>query len=285
MKLLQITILFSLSIILGSSNSLSQFKRYGGKKKPEKMSSFVQSMDYQGWYFAPGVTLTPKLNFFNYDPILSTSTSTSEEFTALNLQQQSKPGLYLEVGRYHLLSTKKLISYIDYGIAYKQLRAGQTYDLERIGLSSSDTTSYSQSFQSHAALAHFNANNVLAINKNIFFQNTLGVNVDYQFSQKLETTDNTSFVATYQDDPSKLWAQLHYKFGVGVRIGKQLYAIPSVEIPLLNGWQWEGGRSTFGAFNSRYRPVVFSIRFAWLTTPKCPRVWDNDDSTENGGGM
>ena len=31
--------------------------------------------------------------------------------------------------------------------------------------------------------------------------------------------------------------------------------------------------------------LVISIRFAWLTTPDCPRVWDNDSSTENGGGM
>ena len=278
MKAFKIIIIVTLSLSFGSLTSLSQFKKYGGKKKPEKMRSFVQSMDYQGWYFSPGITLTPKMNIFKYELTL-----TANGLTAVNLQQQSKVGLYLEVGRYNLLSTTKLISYIDYGIAYKMLRAGQTYDLEQNGVSIG--TSYTQSFQSHAGLAHFNANNVLAINKNIFFQNTLGANVDYQFSQKIESTDNTGFTESYQENPSKLVAQLHYKFGIGVRIGKQLYAIPSVEVPLLNGWQWENGRSTFGAFNSRYRPVVISIRFAWLTTPDCPRVWDNDSSTENGGGM
>ena len=78
---------------------------------------------------------------------------------------------------------------------------------------------------------------------------------------------------------------MHYKFGVGIRIGEVLYAIPSVEIPLLNGWKWEGGRSTFGAFNSRYRPVIVSVRFAWLNRPDCPKVWDNDSNTTNGGGL
>ena len=87
------------------------------------------------------------------------------------------------------------------------------------------------------------------------------------------------------EEPSNIWAQLHYKFGIGIRVGERLYAIPSVEIPILNGWKWEDGRSTLGAFNSRYRPVIISVRFAWLTIPKCPKVWDNDPSTKNGGGM
>lgn len=279
MKSFKISLVVVLSMVL-SSEGYTQGK-YGRNRRPEKLGKFVQSMDYVGWYFAPGITLTPKMNFIAYDPVTSFSDETSS-YSATNLKQQSKLGFYFEVGRYHLLSTKKLISYIDYGVAYKMLKSGQTYDLSIDGVESG---SFEQTYTSHAGLAHFNANNVLGINKNFFFQNTLGVNVDYSFSQKLETNDGTAFTGTYQNDPSKLWAQLHYKFGIGIRVGKQLYAIPSVEIPVLNGWKWEGGRSTFGAFNSRYRPVIISVRFAWLTTPDCPRVWDNDDSTKNGGGL
>ena len=221
------------------------------------------------------------MNFLSFDPVTSLSEG-GNNYEAIDLQQQMKVGAYFEIGRYNLLSTKKIISYIDYGLAYKMLRAGQTYDLSINDVASG---SFEQSYTSHAVLGFFNANNVLGINKNIFFQNTLGVNVEYALSQKIETNDASAFINTYQEDPSKLMAQLHYKFGIGVRIGKQFYAIPTVEIPLLNGWKWEDGRSTIGAFNSRYRPLVISIRFAWLTTPDCPRVWDNDDSTENGGGL
>ena len=255
-------------------SSFGQFKRYGGKKKPQKMADFIRPLNNTGWYFGPGITLTPKLNFFKYEPTL-----TEGGLTATNLTQRSRTGLYLEVGRYRLLSTRKIISYIDYGLAYKLLRSRQTYELENTnGL-------LEQNYRRHAAVAHFNANNVLAINKNFFFQNSLGINVDYAFSQTLETDDASGFIASYQEEPTKLWAQLHYKFGVGFRISKMWYMIPSVEIPILNGWKWEGGRSTFGAFNSRYRPVIFSLRFAWLTTPDCPKVWDNDSSTKNGGGL
>lgn len=267
------------------SPAYGQFNRYGGKKRTQKLGAFIKPLNNTGWYFGVGATTTPQFDFIEFSPTLSTNSFRPEMFSAINLEQTSQVGLYLEVGRYKLLSTKKLISYIDYGLAYKQLRASQNYDLIHDNTTIIDTTSYSQSYQSHAAVAHFNANNVLAINKNIFFQNTLGVNLDYSLRQKLETTDPTGFVETYQAEPSRLRAQIHYKFGVGVRISKMWYAIPSVEIPLLNAWKWEDGRSTFGAFNSRYRPIIFSVRFTWLTTPDCPKVWDNDDSTKNGGGL
>ena len=272
-----------LVLIVTSFTSYSQYKRYGGKRRPQKMIPFIQALNNNGWFISPGITLTPKLNFFKYDPELSI-TDNGTTYEALNLKQQSKVGAFLEVGRYRLLSTRKLISYIDYGLAYKMLRAGQTYDLRSSGLLN-DTTSYTQSFINHNVSVNFNANNVLAINKNVFFQNTLGVNVDYAISQKLKTDDATPFIGTYQDETSRLKAQLHYKFGVGIRIGERLYAIPSIEIPLLTGWKWEEGRSTFGAFNSRYHPMIISIRFAWLSKPDCPKVWDNDPSTKNGGGL
>ncbi len=271
-KILFLIALFSFSFI---SESSAQFKRYGGKKKPQKMGDFIRPLNNTGWYFAPGITLTPKLNFFKFE---NEGINAAGLFSS-NLKQQSKVGAYFEVGRYRLLSTKGILSYIDYGLSYKFFRAGQTYDL------SPNNDSYIQEYKSHSAGLHFNANNVLAVNKNFFFQNTLGVNADYLFSQKLTTDDPTNYVLSYQEDPSKIWAQLHYKFGLGFRITKMWYMIPSVEIPILNGWKWEDGRSTFGAFNSRYRPVIISIRFTWLTQPDCPKVWDNDSSTTNGGGL
>jgi len=191
--------------VLFCSPSFGQFKKYGGKKKPQKMGAFLQPLNDVGWYFGVGATFTPRLNFIDFDPTLTTSTFQPEILTAINLQQQSQVGLYLEVGRYKLMSTSKLLSYIDYGLAYKMLRAGQSYDLVRTGLSSSDTSNHTQIYRSHAAVAHFNANNVLAINKNIFFQNTLGVNVDYAFSQRLETSDATGFDETYEIIPVSYW--------------------------------------------------------------------------------
>ena len=202
--------------------------------------------------------------------------------------------MYLEVGRYHIVrlrqkaypfSIRDFLNYIDYGVAYKQNRGTQTYDLDMLNTSTllRDTISFAQKFNSHNVSVFYNANWVLGFNSKWFMQNTLGVNVDYAFSREIETTDVTSFVQTYQEEPSRLMAGVHYKFGIGIKLTKKIYAIPSVEIPLINGWKWEGGRSTIGYFNTRYRPIIFSIRFAWLTTPDCPKVWDNSDADNNGG--
>lgn len=285
MKSVCYTLFLFLTFVVLALQSSAQFNRYGGKKRTQKMGEFIKPLNNTGWYFGVGVTATPKLNFIDYSPTLTTSSFQPIVLTAINLEQKSEFGLYLELGGYRLLSTKKPISYIDYGLSYKQFRAAQSYDLISQNLVLSDTTSYSQSFQSHSVSAHFNANNILAINKNIFFQNTLGANIDFAVSQTVKTEDESGFDETYQDNPSRLRAQLHYKFGIGIRISEMWYIIPSVEIPLINVWEWESGRSTFGAFNSRYRPVIFSLRCTWLTKPDCPKVWDNDSSTTNGGSL
>ena len=109
MRVVKNIIIIALTIFLFSASSNAQFNRYGGKKRTQGLGDFVRPFNVTGWYFAPGVTLTPKMNFFKYDPALSAG-----GFTATNLKQQSKVGAYFEVGRYKLLSTKGLLSYIDY---------------------------------------------------------------------------------------------------------------------------------------------------------------------------
>ncbi len=278
-----ILFLITFGLLLISESSNAQYKKYRPKsRKTEGLADYIRPFNFTGWYVAPGVTLTPKLNFFSYDPVTEVEDAPNN-FEALNLTQKSKLGLYLEVGRYKLLSSKKLISYIDYGLAYKQLKGTQTYDLDITSGLSRDTVSHEQDFSMHNATLHFNANNVIGINKNFFIQNTLGINADYSFIRKLNTSDQSAYTSTYQDAPARIGADIHYKFGLGFRVSERFYLIPSVETPILSAWKFENGRSTIGAFNSRYRPIIISLRIAWLTKPSCPKTWDSQDSKNNGG--
>lgn len=271
--------------LIATTFSFGQYKKYRVKsKKTEGLADYIRPLNFTGWYVAPGITLTPKLNFFPYNPDLESTEYQPEVYEALNLTQKSKLGLYFEVGRYKLLSSKKLISYIDYGLSYKQLKGYQSYDLDyQIDAVTRDTSFHEQSFSMHNITGHFNANNVIGINKNFFIQNTLGLNLDYAISRKIETTDGSRFNELYQDPPSKLMAQVHYKFGLGFRVSELVYLIPMIETPVINIWQFEGGRSTLGFFNSRYRPIIISLRIAWLTKPSCPKTWDTQDSKNTGG--
>ena len=181
--------------------------------------------------------------------------------------------------------SKRPINYIDYGLAYKGLRGAQSYGLAYNQLIPDTTTVsfHEQSFSLHNLTAHFNANNVIGINKNFFIQNTLGLNVDYSIIRKTNTDDVSLYASTYQDIPPRFGAQLHYKFGLGFRFSELIYLIPMVETPVLNIYKFEGGRSTMGFFNSRYRPIIISLRIVWLTKPDCPRTEDGQGTKNDGG--
>ena len=78
----------------------------------------------------------------------------------------------------------------------------------------------------------------------------------------------------------RLLLSLHYKFGYGIKLQNRLFIIPSIETPIINFKKWEKGKSTYGIFNSRYRPFLFSVRFLWLKPPgrgDCPPVYLNPD--------
>ena len=265
--------------------SLAQYKQYRVKsKKTGGLADYLRPLNRSGWYIAPGVTLTPKLNFLKYDPILEIQ-GDNGTLSTIDLQQNSKLGLYLEGGRYKILRSKGLIHYIDYGLAYKQLRGEQSYGLSYDQLIP-DTTIVSfheQSFSLHNATAHFNANHVIAANRNFFIQNTLGANIDYSIIRKTTSNDGSIYASTYQEVPSRFGAQIHYKFGLGFKFSELIYLIPMVETPVLNVWKFEGGRSTLGFFNSRYRPVIISLRIVWLSKPDCPRTEDGQGTKNDGG--
>ena len=60
-----------------------------------------------------------------------------------------------------------------------------------------------------------------------------------------------------------------------MKFQNRLFIIPSLETPIINFLKWENGKSTYGIFNSRYRPILLKIRILWLKRPSkfdCPPV-------------
>ena len=80
---------------------------------------------------------------------------------------------------------------------------------------------------------------------------------------------------------------IHYGKSVGVfssphlfKINERFFIIPAIETPILNIYNFEKFKSTWGIFNSRYRPLIFSVRFAWLRPVgrgDCPPVYASPD--------
>lgn len=214
-----------------------------------------------GWILAPGATymLTP----FIYQKHTFEATTT-RQFDA-RARGIGKPGIYAEVGRYRMLPYSKLFSYFDYGISYKSLRGNERANGQYVSVPGEAALSPLEEtrgqFGFHHAEAFFNLNHIWRVGKYHFIQHTIGVNGGYAFLQNMS---GTSLSPVGFVNPGSWNAQFHYKLGYGIKMRGNWLLIPAIETPILNLFPFENGRSSSGFFASRYRPLIFSLRFFFM---------------------
>lgn len=216
-----------------------------------------------GWYIAPGATYM--LTWFKSEEAVFESATQSLN---ASIKPMGKPGIYFEVGRYRMLPYSRLFKYLDYGIAYKSLRGKESLGGDVTTVPAETVigpVAANSSFGYHYATAHFNLNHVTRLGKYNFLQNTIGANTDYAFI--------ANFDAAYPSlaspaDPGKILAQLHYKIGYGIKMRGNLMLIPALETPILNFMPFDLPRSSLHFFSSRYRPIIFSLRFLFIRPAK-----------------
>ena len=247
-KLLIFLLLFSLL-------NVSAQDIFGRRKK-----DLVEFRVYRqgGWMFAPGITYTP-----GYVPKKDTTVRNDRD----EIKPKGRVAVYAEVGRFHIFyEGGNFFNYMDYSLAYKRLSGSETYYGNKA------------IFKQNFVVANVNLNNVWQRGDYTFIQNSIGLNLDYKFSEKY-TSNGSDMGANNNTD--KLLFSLHYKIGYGIKAKNNLFIIPAIEFPILNAKKWEDGRSTYGIFSSRYKPIIFSVRFAFLRkrgTMACP---DNNLSPED----
>lgn len=245
--------------ILFSGNLYAQ----KGRKKPVSFQKHYNEIlpkapqyKMSGWFFAPGATymMTP----FIYQNRTFDETST-QKFDA-RARGLGRPGIYAEVGRYKMLPYWKFFKFMDYGVSYKGLRGSEKANGQIVSIPSEAPISALEetegTFGFHYAEAFVNFNHIWRINKYNFIQHSLGANAGYAFMANQSAAPDPFG----NENPGKIAAQLHYKLGFGIKMRGDWLIIPALETPILNAWPFENGRSSYGFFSSRYRPVIFSIR-------------------------
>jgi hypothetical protein len=253
-------LLVSISNSVFSQESKRARKQRTGRKNSE-LVDFSGRYKLSGWHFAPGVDYT-LTRFKNSEETLINRNDTLYNAT---FDPNGKFGLYLEVGRYRLFKYGRLFNYMDYSLAYKAIKGTESYEGTLMTESTSTilaTTGSDAIFKHKYLLANVNFNNIKQLGSYSFLQNSLGFNVDYRFADKRTNHDN--IIGQTQADPSRLLAQLHYKIGFGYKLNDRWFIIPTLETPILNLFQWDKFKSTDPMFSSRYRPIILTIRFAWL---------------------
>ncbi len=252
-------ILFFL-VALTESNAQAIYKR-----KKEKLVD-MSRVKLNGWHFAPGLDYT-LTRFKNKEETLFERNDTIYNAT---FDPGGKFGWYFEVGRYHLFKYPGLLfQYFDYSIAYKAIKGTEKYEGEMKTESTASTlasTSGDGIFRHKYLLGNINFNNIKQLGNYSFLQNSIGLNIDFRFSDK-RSYDGSTF-GHNQADPKKLLAQLHYKIGFGYKLTEKFFIIPTLETPILNLFEWDKFKSTDPMFSSRYRPIILTIRIGWLSKPK-----------------
>lgn len=215
-----------------------------------------------GWHFAPGFAYTfPTVNQRN--ELRTTDDALNDTIYSGNFNSGGKFGLYAEFGRHHFYE-KKILTYLDYGIGFKSLKGSEAFT----GILNDGTEmvdyNYDEDFKNSFITGSVNFSNISQLSDFSFIQNSLGLNVDY----RIINNRNPVLIETQIPEPSSLLAQVHYKLGFGFKVNRNLFVVPSIETPILNLLDWEDGKSTLGYFNTRYRPILVSVRFFWFDIQK-----------------
>jgi hypothetical protein len=214
-----------------------------------------------GWHLEPGMTytLTSLRNYTDNVALDSNQTYTAEWDPAGKIRG------YFGLGRHHILPYMRFLQYLDYGIHWKWLAGAEKFDgvlTDQVLGETLDTDEGEGKFSSHHLGAYFNISNVWQISARHFIQNSIGLNFDFRFLGKV----NHSGASPYHEqiDVPRFLLQPHYKLGFGFKINDGFFIIPALETPILSILPWQKGRAAFDTFNSRYRPVMLTVRFAFL---------------------
>ena len=242
------------------------------KNNKNKYEAFPNPFDFRpdGWMFEAGLTATTSLKG-------SQTLQTNDSI--FNFSTGVRPGLALNVGRYHSMKKwHKIVKYIDYNLGYKFLWSSESQILE---FQSKDVVyELSNNNFSHYVSLNLNFNNLYSFTDHLFLQNTLGINADYRF---VSTTSGVGYNGNVQ--PSEFIVQLHYKLGLGFMVDNDIAVIPYIEVPVLNITPQQANFSQLDYFNSSYQTFIVGVRVMLfrLGQKDCPKAIGTEGKVRTNG--
>ena len=250
------------------------FAQYNPGKGSGLYSTGANEID-KGWFFGIGGTYMVAYPKRTYQ---STYSDTSNNITQLDYtgDPKGKFGLFAEVGKFRM-NGKRVINYMDYALAYKWLRGGEDYTLETTyngtALPPAETEG---SFGDHLLSANLRVGHRFDNSDKKFMVNGLGLNLDYHLIKGRSATPQVPLNADYTDGPNSILGELHYFFAMGFKTEGRLIIMPMIETPILALWPFNHIVSTHSYFNGRFRPILFRIRFMFLSkdSKSCPKVFN-----------
>ena len=239
---------YILTIVLISTSVFGQFH----KKKNRPLVELDGTYKMHHFYISPGLTFMLPNEMERLGGIKNDS-----------VNPRGRLAYLVELGGYKIFKGGgNIFNYMDYGLSYKKLSGSEI-------IKPTDTKSI---FKKRFLSFNYNINNIYQLNDTKFIQSSIGANLDFMLFEKQPVPSPTN--------SDRLLLSFHLKLGYGMKFQNRLFIIPTLETPILNIKQWENGKSTYGIFNSRYRPLLLKVRILWLKRPKrgdCPPVYLNPE--------
>lgn len=221
----------------------------------------------KGWFVSPGITyMFPSSNGRDDIRLRAETEGPLDTIYVGEFTDNGRVGFYLEVGRHHFTDAIYGLDYIDYGIGFKQLRGRERFTGRMLGDNGMEAVENDGQFSQGRLTGFFNASNILQLSDASFLQNSLGINLDYRLINTVDYVGPTT--GMNQVFPEDFTFDFHWKIGFGWKPQNGLFIIPSVETPILSVVPLDDGKSTVQLFSTRYRPVIFTLRFLWFQKRK-----------------
>ncbi len=200
----------------------------------------------------------------------------NDEGQEYDLNPSGLPGYYLEGGMEHLFKKRQpFVHYFDWGLGVKHFGGQEKYELDPI--------KDRGSFNFGSAFLRASIHNVWQTAKFNFIDQSIGFNLDYRiYGGKDKQAEGDYLSPLASDNQGKLVAQLNYALGWGIKMKDGLFLVPTVQTPILTLLQFNDFNPSHKWFNSRYQPIIFTLKLAWLW-PKsgCPKVFSVDGQTQS----
>ena len=191
--------------------------------------------------------------------------------SAYELTPRGLPGYYIEAGMEHLFKKRnKFVHYVDWGLGIKHF--GGTEQFQLGDFKSQGNFNFGSVFLRGAI------HNIAQLNRYYFIDNAIGFNVDFRIYGGKDNQANGKYLSPLpSNNQEKLVGQLYYALGFGFKVKDGLFFVPTIQTPVLTFLQFTDTNPGHRWFNSRYQPVIFTVKMAWLLPNKgCPAVFGGD---------
>jgi hypothetical protein len=247
---------------------------FGGPKDYRNLSN-------KGLTFSLGTTYT----------FTDTSSFYIDERTDYKFQPKGKYGFFAEIGTvaFNLKKPKfkwgNLIKYTDWGIGFNLYGGSENTIVYNSAEKSEKQVSFG-SFYLGNVTGRLTFHHTFYIPKTtIMIDNGLGINLDYRVLKNSSFDKTPEELAALnintQTYSGNFFAQLHYNLGIGVKLKRGSYIIPTMQIPILGMYAWNKGSARTNWFSSDYLPVIFKLKFIYLFEKRSKGGCENFGSEED----